>query len=149
MTVTPTPTVDIGPVNYSALVVPGQNMTINETWNDATIYAKLDSNLTLELTDGSLAGDQWIINASPGLQISDESTTYYWYHMNGTLFAITNSGMVGNNVTDAGPGWGHGVDRWQVTMTQTGIQTITAILQFYPTPEPRTLQTLNWTIVVS
>ena len=40
--------------------------------DDATIYAKLDSNLTLELTDGSLAGDQWIINASPGLQISDE-----------------------------------------------------------------------------
>ncbi len=143
--VKPTPTVDIGPVNYSALVVPGQNMTINETWNDATIYAKLDSNLTLELGDYSLLGDQWIINASPGLQITDEGMTYYWYALNGTLIDVTDvpSSVVNGGYT------GHGVDRWNVTMTNTGIQTINATLQRYIQPEPRILETHNWTVVVS
>ncbi len=122
-------------------------MTINETQNNTEICAKLNSSLTLELTDGSLAGDQWIMNASPGIQISDEGMTYYWYAQNGTLIDITN--RPGMNVTYMGSGMGHGVDRWRVTMIQTGLQTITATLQFYPTPEPRNLETLNWTFVVS
>jgi predicted secreted protein len=142
------PNVENASVHCSASLVPGQNMTINETQNNATICAKLNRTFTLELSDASLLGDQWIMNASPGLQITDEGMTYYWYYMNGTL--LTTSSMPGmNGSMYTGPVMGHCIDRWNVTMTNTGIQTINATLQFYATNEPRNLKTFNWTIVVS
>ena len=77
-------------VPCSATLGPGQNMTINETQDNAEICAKPGSSLTLELTDYSLLGQQWIMNASPGLQITDEGMTYYWYDMNGTFLSTSN-----------------------------------------------------------
>jgi predicted secreted protein len=132
-------------VPCSAKLVPGQNMTINETQDSATICAQPGSSLTLELSDSSPAGNRWIINASPGLQISEEGMTWYWYAMNGTFLSTSNVPFSG------GPGgdWGHGVDRWNVTMTQTGVQTINATLQHYIVSPPDILETHNWTIVVS
>jgi predicted secreted protein len=114
-------------------------MTINETQNNAIICAKLNSTITIELTDASLLGERWIMNASPGLRITDEGTTFYWYYMNGT--PVTDKTYMGSTK-------GHGIDRWNVTMTNTGIQTVNGTLQFYASNEPRNLKTLNWTIVV-
>lgn len=130
----------------SATLVPGQNMTINETQDNAEICAKPGSSLTLELTDFSTTGSKWIINASPGLQITDEGMTHYWYDGNGTLlFTTSGSPYPGRS----GAAEGQGIDRWNITMTQTGIQTINGNLQRYISPELGTLKTLNWTIVVS
>jgi hypothetical protein len=72
--------------------------------------------------------------------------TYYFYDMNGKFLSTSNS-----PVPDTWA-WAYierGVDWWNVTMTNTGIQTINGSLQRYIQPEPRTLKTLNWTIVVS
>jgi len=131
----------VGPC--SATLVPGQNVTINETQDGTTICAKPGSSLTLELVDASRTGHQWIMNASPGLQITDEGVTLYHYYMNGT--PLTEEAAETYN----GPGMERGIDRWNVSMTNTGVQTINANLQFYITNEPRTEKTLNWTIVVS
>lgn len=134
------------PVPCSVTLVPGQNLTINETQDNAIICAKPGSTFTLELNDSSQVGNQWIINASPGLQIGQEGMTYYFYDMNGKFLSTSNS-----PVPDTWA-WAYierGVDWWNVTMTNTGIQTINGSLQRYIQPEPRTLKTLNWTIVVS
>ena len=130
-------------VHCSITLASGQNLTINETQDGAVICAPLNSTFTLELNDSSMAGNRWIINASPGLQIGEEWMTYYWYSMNGTFLSTTNV------PTGFGDDWGHGVDRWNVTMTQTGVQTINGSFQHYITPEPYTFEMHNWTIVVS
>jgi predicted secreted protein len=140
----------VGPC--SATLVPGQNMTINETQDNAEICAKPGSSLTIELTDASQTGFRWIINASPGLQITNEGLTYYWYYMNGTFLTTSDAPgrmPVMDNPPDMNQVYGQGIDRWNVTMTQTGIQTINGNLQWYISPELRTLKTFNWTIVVS
>ena len=143
ITVTQTPAGDTVSAPCPATLVPGQNMTINETQDNAEICAKPGSSLTLELVDASRTGHQWIMNASPGLQITDEGVTFYRYYMNGTPLTEEEA------ETYNGPVMERGIDRWNVTMTHTGVQTINANLQFYITNEPRTDETLNWTIVVS
>lgn len=138
-------TVQKPPVSCSVTLVPGQNMTINETQNNAVICAKPGSSLTLEVPDVGLTFREWIINVSPGLQITDEGLTYYWYAMNGTFLTTSNapaSDMYGVYT-------GHGIHSWNVTMTQTGVQTITGILQPLPPGSTPPQKTLNWTIVVS
>lgn len=136
-------TVQKPPVPCSITLAPGQNLTINETQDGATICAQPGSSLTLELTDAERVGDQWIINATPGLRITDEGITFYHYFINGT--PLTEE----DEKTYNGPGMEQDIDRWNVSMTNTGVQKITANLQYYVTSEPRTVRSLNWTIVVS
>lgn len=136
-------TVQKPPVPCSATLVPGQNMTINETQDGAVICAPLNSTFTLELTDAERVGDQWIINATPGLRIADEGVTFYHYFINGTPLTEEEA------KTFNGQEMEQDIDRWNVSMTNTGVQTIKATLQYYVTSEPRTVRALNWTVVVS
>ncbi|WP_157677616.1 hypothetical protein [Methanoregula boonei] len=46
------------PVPCSVTLVPGQNLTINETQDNAIICAKPGSTFTLELNDSSQVGNQ-------------------------------------------------------------------------------------------
>jgi len=124
-------------------LMAGHSMTVNETQDGATICAKSNSTFTLELTDASRTGNQWIINASPGLHITDEGVTFYHYYMNGTPLTEEEA------KTYNGPRMELGLDRWNVSIINTGIQTINATLQYYITSEPRTERSLNWTVVVS
>ncbi len=90
-------------------------MIINETQNNAVICAEMNSSFIIELTAGfSRLGGVWAIKASPGLQILDESSI--WYDDNGS--------------PTARPGMGRGVDRWNFTINESGLQTIHADLQF-------------------
>ena len=107
------PKVDLSSIQCSESLGSGQNLTINETQNNAVICAKLNSSLIIELTDMSRTGGEWAVIASPGLQISDEGTT--WYE-NGTPTII--------------PGAGIGIRRWNVTIDDSGLQTVHADPQF-------------------
>lgn len=109
----------------------GENMTVDEMQNNTTICAKLNSSLTIRLNENSRTGNQWHMTASPGLQISDGGVI--WYDEKGIP-------------TTAFPGI-KGVHEWNVTMINTGVQTVKAILQrpeFITGYEP----TFNLTIVV-
>ena len=125
------PKAGVASVKCSESLISGQNMTINETQNNATICAKLNSSLIIELTDWERTGWEWSVTSSPGLQITDEGTT--WYE-NGTPTTIS--------------GLGRGIHEWNVTMNDTGVQTIKAILRFPGTDRRRDESTFNLTIVV-
>jgi predicted secreted protein len=125
------PTADAAPVTCSASVVPGQNMIINETQNNATICANLNSSLTIKLADSTRNGNTWTMNASPGLLIADHGLT--WFREKGTPPSSSIE---------------HGYDEWGVTMNETGIQTINANLRYPGEDMNSSLETDNLTIVV-
>ena len=102
-------------VQCTESLLPGQNMTINETQDGATICAPLNSTFTLELTDASRVGAEWSVTASAGLCVSDERTT--WILNNGTATTV--------------PGLGQGTDIWTVTTTTSGVQSLAG-----DSPEP-------------
>jgi predicted secreted protein len=111
----------------------GQNMTTNETQDGATICAQPNSTLTLELPDASRVGAGWSVTASAGLSVSDERTT--WIEDNGTATTMI-------------PGLGQGIDIWTVTATNSGVQSLQAILQNPAVGRIGPMQTFNLTIVV-
>ena len=100
------------------------------------------ASLTLELVDGSRTGAQWIINSSPGLRITNEGVTLFHYAMNGTRLTDEEWKIY------RGPEMEQGIDRWNVSFTNTGIQTINATLQNYGMSEPHTEMSLNWTVII-
>ena len=107
-------TTDSTPVQCSASPVSVEDMIINETQNNAKICTRLNSSLTLRLTDWSRTGREWNVTSTPGLGISDEGSV--WYDENG---APTNI-----------PGLGRGIHTWTVRMNSSGVQKIQAALQF-------------------
>jgi predicted secreted protein len=125
------PKAGVASVKCSESLISGQNMTINETQNNATICAKLNSSLTIRLIDHSRTGWEWFVTASPGLEISDEGVT--WYDQVG----IPPTSLIE-----------YGIHEWNVTMNDTGVQTIKAILRFPGIDRQRDESTFNLTIVV-
>ncbi|MFA4860980.1 hypothetical protein [Methanoregula sp.] len=109
----------------------GQNLIINETQNNATICAGLNSSILIRLPDVSRTGHTWIITGSPGLQIYDEGVT--WYDEKGTppISLIE-----------------YGIHEWNVTTKETGVQSIKAILRFSGTENMSTDRMFNMTIIV-
>lgn len=109
----------------------GQNLIINETQNNATICAGLNSSILIRLPDVSRTGHTWIITESPGLRIYDEGVT--WYDEKGTppISLIE-----------------YGIHEWNVTTKETGVQSIKAILRFSGTENISTERTFNLTIIV-
>ena len=119
-------------VQCTESLLPGQNMTVNETQDGATICAPLNSTFTLELTDASRVGAEWSVTASAGLSVSDERTT--WILDNGTATTV--------------PGLGQGTDIWTVTTTTSGVQSMQAILQNPAAGRTSPMQTFNLTVFV-
>ena len=119
-------------VQCTESLLPGQNMTVNETQNGAVICVQPNSTLTLELSDASRVGAEWSVTASGGLSVSDERTT--WIMDNGTATTV--------------PGLGQGTDIWTVTATNSGVQSLQANLQNPVTGRTSPIQTFNLTVVV-
>ncbi len=108
-------------------------MIINETQNNATICAGLNSSLIIHLMDSSRTGREWSVTGSPGLQIVDNGVTWY-----------DEPGVPPESLIE------FGIHQWNVTMVNTGIQTVNGVLQF-PVgngPGPTNKQTFNLIIVV-
>ena len=128
------PQLDAASVNCSESLGSGQNMIINETQNSARICVKQNSSLTIELIDASRTGWEWSVTTSPGLKVSDEGVT--WYE---------------NGIPTVVPGAGRGIHRWNVTMVNTGIQTVNGVLRFQGGngPGPGNKQPFNLIIVVT
>ncbi len=108
-------------------------MIINETQNNATICASLNSSLLIQLRDASRTGREWIITSTPGLQISDEGAV--WYDEKG----------VPTNI----PGLGKGIHSYIVSMKGNGVQKIKATLQFPGRESSGSEQKFDLTIVVT
>lgn len=127
------PQLDAASVKCSESLGSAQNMIINETQNNARICFKQNSSLTIELIDASRLGGEWSVTTSPGLQVSDEGVT--WYE---------------NGIPTVVPGAGRGIHKWNVTMVNTGIQTVNGVLQFQGGngPGPSNKQPFNLIIVV-
>lgn len=138
------PNVDNTPVYCSVSLAPGQNMIINETQSNATICAKLNSSLSIMLGDYTRTGFNWAVTGTPGLKITDEGYTFYWYYPNWTPMTT----LEASNYT--GPSIQTGVNEWNVTMVNTGIQTMKGALIFPGAPPgaPINDRVFNLTIVV-
>lgn len=121
------------PAQCSESLVTGQNMVINETQNNATICATLNSSVTIRLTDWSRTGGEWIVSPTPGLRISDKGTI--WYDEKGMPTNI--------------PGLGKGIHSWEVTMSSTGVQKIHAVLRFLGRENSDSEQSFTLTIITS
>jgi predicted secreted protein len=122
---------DAASIKCSESVMSGQIMTVNETENNATICARLNSSIMIKLSDASRTGYEWSITTSPGLQISDEGVTWY-----------DEIGIPPTSLIE------YGVHEWNVTMNSTGIQTIKAILRFPGREITGDEKKFNLTIVV-
>jgi len=131
------PKVDLSSVKCSESLVPGQNMTINETQNNATICAKLNSSMMIELPDPTRMGGEWTMTASPGLQLTDEGLIVQFFDVNGTSVQGPSNG----------PGIVTYTHAWNVTMTGTGVQTLKGDTQF-PGRSSSPVPAFNLTIVV-
>lgn len=108
------PKMDITQIKCSQLLEPGQNLIINETQNNSTICAKRNSMVTIRLNDASRLGNEWVMTATPGLQVSDEGVTWF-------------------SEPDIPPGSliEYGIHEWNVTVKDNGLQSINASLLFY------------------
>lgn len=138
------PKAGAGSIQCSESVGSGQNMIINETQSNATICANLNSSLTIRLTDYTRTGLNWAITGTPGLKIIDDGVTLYWFDQNGTPMTA----LEASNYT--GPGMQTGENVWDVTMVNTGIQTMKGVLVFPGAPPgaPVNDRVFNLTIVV-
>lgn len=123
---------DIPSVQCSASPSPGQNLIINETWDNATICASLNSTIMVRLTDGSRTGHTWNMSGSPDLRISDEGITRY-----------QEPGIPPISFTE------YGIHAWNVTMNSTGTQSVNGLLRFSGSEKVSTTRTFNVTIVVN
>jgi predicted secreted protein len=101
------------PAHCTVYQESAQNVIINETWNNATICAGLNSSLTIGLKENSRTGNQWYMSATPGLQVSD--TGVIWYDEKG----IPDPMKPGIN----------GIHEWTITPEEPGLQKVKAILQ--------------------
>jgi hypothetical protein len=141
-----TPAIPIGTASgkCSESLMPGQNMIINETQSNATICAKLNSSLSIMLGDYTRTGFNWAITGTPGLKITDEGFIFYWYYPNWTPMTT----LEASNYT--GPSIQTSVNEWNVTMVNTGIQTMKGVLIFpgAPPSAPINDRVFNLTIVV-
>jgi len=120
------------PAQCSESLITGQNMAINETQNNTTICATMNSSVTMHLTDWSRTGGEWIVSATPGLRISDKGTI--WNDEKGMPTNI--------------PGLGKGIHTWEVTMNGMGVQKIHAVVAFPGRGSSGPGQTFDVTIIV-
>jgi predicted secreted protein len=120
------------PAQCSESLITGQNMAINETQNNTTICATVNSSVTMRLTDWSRTGGKWIVSATPDLRISDKGII--WYDEKGMPTNI--------------PGLGKGIHTWEVTMNSTGVQKIHAVVTFPGRGSSGPEQTFDVTIIV-
>jgi len=107
-------------------------MIINETQNNATICANLNSSLLIQLKDASRTGREWSVTASPGLQITDNGVTWH-----------DEPGLPPVSLIE------FGIHQWNVTMRGYGNQAINASLQFPGRESSGSRQRFDLTIVVT
>jgi len=123
---------DVAPVQCSEYSVAGHDMIINETQNNATICASLNSTVIVQLKDSSRTGREWFVTASPGLQIEDNGVTWY-----------DEPGVPPVSLIE------FGIHQWNVTMKDKGVQKIQAVLKFPGREVSGSGQTFDLTIVVN
>jgi predicted secreted protein len=125
-------------VRCTETLVPGQNMTISDAQDNATICAKLNSSMRIELPDPTKTGGEWSMTASSGLQVTDEGLIVRYFNVSGTSLQVPPGGEGLVTYTHA----------WNVTMTGTGVQTIKGYTRFPAAGRPDPEEKFNLTVVV-
>jgi predicted secreted protein len=125
-------------VRCSETLVPGHPVTISDTQDNATICAKLNSSMRIELPDPTGMGGEWSMTASPGLQVTDEGLIVRHFNVNGTSLQVPPGGEGLVTYTHA----------WNVTMTGTGVQTIKGYTRFPAAGRPDPEEKFNLTMIV-